>query len=122
MAKTPQWKDKHNLVLLNKMCDEVHLPHPVTEYMFAAPGNKWRFDYAWPSLRIALEVEGGLYMKHASGHRSVTGVLRDMTKYNRAAAMGWFVIRCQPETLLQWATINNVVDAANSRHLSEDDE
>ena len=60
-------------------------------------GRKWRFDLAWPSLKIALEIEGGIY----SGGRHVRpeGFLSDMEKYNEAAALGWRVFRTTPQLI-----------------------
>lgn len=75
---------------------------PVKEYQFH-PVRKWRFDYAFPAQRVALEVEGGV---HTGGrHIRPRGFLNDMEKYNTAAAMGWRVLRCTPETLRTFATI-----------------
>ena len=59
--------------------------------------RKWRFDYAIPHLRIALEVEGGVWT--GGRHTSAKGFLRDMDKYNEAALNGWIVLRCTPKTL-----------------------
>lgn len=59
--------------------------------------RKWRFDYAIPHLRIALEVEGGVWT--GGRHTSSAGFLRDMEKYNEAALNGWVVLRCTPKTL-----------------------
>jgi len=71
------------------------LPLPEKEFMFAKSiGRQWRFDYAWPEQKLALEVEGGVWMegRHVRG----SGFIEDMNKYNCAAAMGWFVVRVIP--------------------------
>ena len=68
----------------------------VAEYRFHET-RKWRFDYAVPSMRIALEVEGGVWT--GGRHTSSAGFLRDMEKYNEAALNGWVVLRCTPKTL-----------------------
>jgi hypothetical protein len=66
------------------------LPAPVREHRFAPP-RRWRFDYCWPSLRLALEIEGGTWTggRHVRGR----GYERDCEKYNRAALLGWAVLR-----------------------------
>lgn len=66
------------------------LPAPVREAHFALP-RQWRFDFAWPDQRIALEIEGGIY--RGGRHSSVTGLKSDMEKYNEAALRGWTVYR-----------------------------
>ena len=55
---------------------------------------------------IALEIEGGIFGgKEANGrrykgaHSSVTGMLRDIEKYNAAAVLGWRVLRVTPDQL-----------------------
>jgi len=55
------------------------------------PERKWRFDFAWPKHRIALEVEGGVYSR--GRHLTPKGFIADCEKYNAAARMGWRVFR-----------------------------
>lgn len=53
--------------------------------------RRWRFDFAWPELMLALELEGGT---HAGGrHVRGAGFEKDCEKYNQAACMGWLVLR-----------------------------
>ena len=68
----------------------------VAEYRFDAK-RKWRFDFAWPQCRVALEVEGGVWT--GGRHTRGAGFLRDIEKYNAAAVAGWTVLRCTPDTL-----------------------
>src|SRR5262245_52209213 len=69
--------------------------HP--EYAFAKP-RRWRFDYAWPDLKIALEVEGGAFS--GGRHTRGAGFRNDLEKYNAATSAGWRVFRVLPEQLL----------------------
>ncbi len=66
------------------------VPAPVREYRFH-PKRMWRFDFAWPDHKIALEVEGGIY----TGGRHTRGpaFAKDVEKYNEAAIIGWRVLR-----------------------------
>lgn len=66
---------------------------PVQEYRFAPP-RRWRFDYAWPSRKVAIEVEGGVWI--AGRHTRGKGYIRDLEKYNEAALLGWTVLRYTP--------------------------
>lgn len=66
------------------------LPQPVPEYTFH-PSRRWRIDFAWPSERVAVEVEGGIYGK--GRHTSVQGFLGDIEKYNALAEAGWLLLR-----------------------------
>lgn len=69
---------------------DVGLPEPVAEYAFA-PSRRWRFDFAWPAARVAVECEGGTWSegRHVRGD----GFERDCVKYNEAALAGWLVLR-----------------------------
>lgn len=59
---------------------------PVLEYQFY-PERKWRFDAAYPSLKIAIEIEGGT---HSRGrHTRHAGFEKDCEKYNTATLNGW---------------------------------
>jgi len=60
------------------------------EYKFC-PDRKWRFDFCLPKQKIAIEVEGGLFIP--GGHSTGKGIMRDMEKYNWAVVHGWKVLR-----------------------------
>ena len=69
------------------------IPEPVREYMFH-PSRKWRFDFAWPSKKIAMEIEGGAWI--SGRHNRGSGFTNDMIKYNAACELGWRVLRYPP--------------------------
>ena len=75
----------------------------VKEFRFH-PVRLWRFDYAIPEHKIALEVEGGVWT--GGRHTSSVGFLKDMEKYNTATLMGWRVLRTTPDDLYRMKTIN----------------
>jgi len=61
----------------------------------------WRFDFALPEIRLAVEVEGITHFgrsrsgKMAIGrHQSATGIEGDLHKYDAAMRLGWTVYRC----------------------------
>lgn len=65
-------------------------PEPVREYQFH-PDREWRFDFAFPLHKLAIELEGGVH----SGGRHVrgTGYVNDLEKYNAATMLGWRLLR-----------------------------
>lgn len=65
---------------------------PVTEHRFH-PVRKWRFDFAWPNQRVAVEIHGGTFSRGKSGHTSGTGVQNDCEKMNAATVLGWRVLQ-----------------------------
>lgn len=68
---------------------EHELP-PVEEYPFH-PSRRWRFDFAWPEEKLALEVEGGSWT--SGRHNRGAGYETDCEKYSAAAILGWRIIR-----------------------------
>ncbi len=78
------------------------IPH-AREYRFHAV-RKWRFDFAVPQYKVAVEIEGGIF---ASGrHTRGIGFVNDCEKYNAAVTEGWAVLRypaheVKPEAIAQ---------------------
>lgn len=74
----------------------------VREYRFDAT-RRWRFDYAFPAQRVALEVEGGAWTQ--GRHTRPRGFLNDLEKYNAATVQGWRVLRTTPAELFTEKTL-----------------
>lgn len=90
--------------IFEQLCIANGLPKPTPEYQFHA-ARKWRIDYYFEcdSVRVALEVEGGV---HVGGrHTRGTGFEADIEKYNELAAHGILLVRCQPKQLTTMATV-----------------
>jgi very-short-patch-repair endonuclease len=66
------------------------IPKPVREFKFHETRG-WRFDFAWPYLFIAVEVEGGQWVR--GRHTRGAGFANDCEKYNAAVERGWRVFR-----------------------------
>ena len=73
-----------------QLCRTLKMPEPQREYKFH-PTRRWRFDFAWPEKKVAVEIEGGVYIdgRHTRGK----GYERDLEKYNAAVTDGWKVFR-----------------------------
>ena len=67
------------------------LPEPVREYRFAPP-RRWKFDFAWLDLLLAVEIEGGTWS--GGRHTRGAGFEKDCEKYCEAVLLGWRVLRC----------------------------
>lgn len=80
----------------------LNIPRPQPEYRFH-PHRRWRFDYAWVDQQVALEIEGGIWIKTKDGghgrHNRPVGFTNDMEKYNAAVILGWKVLRVTPEQI-----------------------
>jgi len=59
------------------------------------PGRRFRFDVAHRGHRIAIEIQGGIWM-NKSGHNR-QGRLRDNEKCNLAQVEGWIVLQFTPQ-------------------------
>lgn len=79
---------------------------PVLEHRFH-PERKFRFDFAWVDLKVALEIEGGIWTR--GRHVRPIGYQNDLIKYNLAAYNGWFVFRHIPQWINNKKTINELI-------------
>lgn len=80
--------------------------------------RKWRFDYAIPTLKIAIEIDGGVWLY--GRHNRPEGYINDMEKLNTAASMGWLVLRFTTANRLNNNTITLIRDAVNYRRESNE--
>ncbi|MCC6475013.1 MAG: hypothetical protein IT514_14870, partial [Burkholderiales bacterium] len=62
----------------DRQCAAFSLPPPVAEHRFHET-RRWRFDWAWPDHRVAIEIEGGVWT--AGRHTRGQGFLADIEKY-----------------------------------------
>ena len=62
---------------------------PVRQFL-GIPGRKFAFDFAWPSHKIAVEIQGGIGMY--GRHNRPQGIRTDYEKHNLALLAGWRVI------------------------------
>ena len=86
------------------------------EYRFH-PTRKWRFDYGWPEIKVAVEFDG---LFGGGAHTSINMVAKDSEKMNEAAILGWIVIRVNTMSLRDgsgYDAIDRAVAArSHSRH------
>ena len=66
------------------------------EHRFAQLRHKrqWRFDIAFPDIRVGVEVQGGVYVQ--GRHTRGAGVEADYEKFGAALELGWCVVLCTP--------------------------
>lgn len=90
---------------------------PQREYQFD-DARKWRFDFAWPMHKVAVELEGGVYTR--GRHTRATGFIADCAKYNAAAISGWKVLRFTKADLATEEASANVVAQVQRALLGEE--
>ena len=76
----------HKLMLaqLKEIVPETH----ELEYRFH-PERRWRFDIAYPAIKVAIEIHGGVYAQ--GRHTRGKGFTNDREKMNEAHGLGWKV-------------------------------
>lgn len=77
------------------------------EYLFHAT-RSWRFDFAIPAKKVAIELEGGIWTQ--GRHNRGTGMIEDMQKYNEAARLGWAVYRFDGGAVKRGEAIRFILD------------
>lgn len=90
----------------------------VKEHRFYKP-RRWRFDYALPAYKIAVEVEGGVWT--GGRHIRPKGFLGDIEKYNTAALLGWRVFRTTPDKLMSNDTLLLLKNAISGSFCTSND-
>lgn len=80
--------------IVSALCRSHGWPEPLAEHRFH-PDRKWRFDLAWIDRRLAVEVNGGVFVggRHSRG----AGQIKDYEKLNAAASAGWVVFQIVPK-------------------------
>ncbi len=84
----------------------------VREFIFH-PTRRWRFDYAIPALKIAIEIDGGVWIN--GRHNRASGYLKDLEKFNAAASLGWVVLKFTPSEQYKRGTFELIGITVNNR-------
>lgn len=69
---------------------------PTPEHQFDLT-RKWRFDFAFIPHKVAIEIDGGVYL--GGRHVQPKGFQKDCEKINKAIELGWRVLRYTPQML-----------------------
>jgi hypothetical protein len=115
-TKTPvttRTRKKLNGLTFAMQCDLAGLPIPIPECTFH-PTRKWRFDWAFIDARLAVEIEGGAFLKDGGRHTRGSGFRNDLEKYAEAAILGYRVIRVLPEWVASGRALTLVARALTS--------
>lgn len=75
------------------------------------PTRRWRFDYCWPDLRIAVEIEGATWS--GGRHTTGSGFRADCEKYNHAQKCGYVVFRFTGDMVKSGEAITWIRDMIN---------
>ena len=110
-AKTPRTPSPLELRLL-VLIRASGFEEPVTEYAFANHlGRRWRFDFAWPALMLAVEVDGGSWVPGGGRHTRGAGFAADHDKFNRVTLTGWRVLRFTSRHIADGSALADLAEA-----------
>ncbi len=91
-------------------------PAPVRQFRFCKT-RRFRMDFAWLAEKVAVEIDGGVFQKQATGHRSIKGIADSMERQNIAVLDGWAMLRFHARDLEDRPekTVRMVMDLIRSR-------
>lgn len=93
---------------------ENEIGHEVEAELRFYPTRKWCFDYAIPELKIAIEIDGGVWTY--GRHNRASGYVKDVEKLNTAASLGWLVLRIVRENSYTNATLELIKQTIKARN------
>lgn len=71
--------------------------------------RKWRFDFSWKDKMIAMEIDGGTWVR--GRHSRGKGARADAEKQNEANLLGWTVYRATTD-MVQDGTALHIIERA----------
>lgn len=90
----------------------MRLPEPEREWKFH-PSRRWRFDYAYVPWKVAVEINGGAWIR--GRHNRPIGSIKDWEKINHAQLCGWIVLQFTPEQMRNLSALPLIEAALRSR-------
>lgn len=81
------------------------IPLPLVEHKFH-PTRNFRLDFAWPDIKLAVEVEGGNWT--GGRHTRGAGFEADCLKYDEAIRLGWNIYRCTGDMVKSGRAIETI--------------
>jgi hypothetical protein len=87
-------------IKLLEQVSRLGLEKPRLEFEFDER-RKFRADFAFMKKRVLVEIEGW-------GHRTEQRFELDLHKYNRAASLGWRIVRLTPRMILDGSSIETL--------------
>ena len=104
MAKKRKSEDESQLEVyfLEQWLTKYPTHRPAREYHFH-PTRRFRFDFAWPKERVAVEVQG-----MGPGHCGLLGMTKDYARHMEAMLLNWQVVYLTSTLLKKDDSYNNI--------------
>ena len=104
-------RDKNEMAFLI-LCRSQELEPPNREFRFHET-RRWRLDFAWPSARLGIEIEGGIWRKGGGAHSHPSNIMRDIEKHNALMLAGWRFLRLTDKDIKDGSAILLVKEVLN---------
>ena len=102
--------DKKDILIFRYQLILHNIDIPESEYMFAKElKRKFRFDYCYSKHKLAIEIEGGIWIN--GRHNRASGFIKDMEKYNIACVLGYRILRFTIQDLKKESTYITIKDS-----------
>ena len=83
----------------------------VAEHRFH-PVRRWRFDFASVSHKLAIEINGGVWMN--GRHTRGSGFIGDMEKFNAGNLLGWHILQFTPQQVKKGEALRVILEFLNA--------
>jgi len=99
------------------------IPHK-TQYRFHEK-RMWRFDFAFPEIQLAVEVQGVTNIQFhkgkpfIGGHQSPQGMKNDLEKFDEAMRLGWRVYQCEQQMVSSGRALQTIEILLGRARISE---
>ena len=104
----------HLEIEFSNLWDSLHPEIPLETEYIGIPGRRFRFDFANPESKVAIEINGGVWNPRM-GHSTGRGLIKDYEKSNLAQCSGWIVFSLASSMInREWLT--KIADAINRRY------
>lgn len=103
--KSPRFNSAEENFLLQWRGGQYACCMPVRNHRFH-PLRKWELDFAWPTWRVGLEIQGGIWIGGA--HARPTNILRDLEKHNALLDLGWAVWHFTPAQVMAGTAVQHL--------------
>jgi very-short-patch-repair endonuclease len=87
------------------------LPEPQRQYYWARPERMFRSDFAYPSDRILLEVQGGIWAQNPGRHNRGSGYEDDLRRSNIAVLFGWRLLAFSERMITDGTAVETICKA-----------
>ena len=84
----------------------------VSEYRFD-PVRRWRLDFAFPDLKLAIEIDGGIWTQ--GRHTRGAGYEKDLEKHNALTLAGWRLLRFSGKAVKSGEALKTVQNALGAK-------